>query len=135
MRALENDLNPVSSVRHDRQAAAANGTGVALAGYEGALAVLDVAAVGGTTPTATYKLQESDDNSAYNDVSTADMGGDAQPTAFSAAGLVARGYYGVKKYLRWRLDALSGTSPTATATGQIILGNARHQPAGVTQAP
>lgn len=135
MRALKNDLNPVSSVRHDRQGAAANGAGVALAGYEGALAVLDVAALGGTSPTATYKLQESDDNSTYNDVSTADMGGDAQPVAFSAAGLVARAYYGAKKFLRWRLDALSGTSPTSTATGQIILGYARHQPAGVAQTP
>lgn len=135
MRALKNDLNPVSSVRHDRQGAAANGTGVALAGYEGAVAVLDVAALGGTTPTATYKLQESDDNSTYNDVSTTDMGGDVQPVAFSAAGLVTRAYYGVKKFLRWRLDALAGTSPTVTATGQIVLGYARHAPAGVTQAP
>ena len=132
---MKNDLNPVSSARHDRAAAAANGTGVALAGYEGALAVLDVAAVGGTTPTVTYKLQESADNSTYNDVSTADMCGDAQPVAFSAAGLVSRAYCGAKDFLRWRLDALTGTAPTATATGQIILGYARHQPAGVAQQP
>lgn len=135
MRALKNDVSPVSSIRNDRAAAAANGAGVALAGYEGALAVLDVAALGGTTPTATYKLQESDDDSTYNDVSTADMLGDAQPTAFSAAGLIARGYIGAKKFLRWRLDALAGTSPTVTATGQILRGYARHAPAGVTQTP
>lgn len=136
MKALKLELSPVSSVRHDRAAAAANGTGVALAGYEGAVAVLDVAAIGGTgSPTATYKLQESDDDVTYNDVSTADMMGEAQPAAFGAAGLVTRGYIGAKKFLRWRLDALTGTSPTVTATGQITRGHARHQPAGATQVP
>lgn len=136
MKHLQNELSAVSSVRHDRQASTANGTGVDLTGYEGAVSVLDVAAIGGSaSPTATYQLQESDDNSVYNAVATADMMGGAQPAAFSAAGLVQRGYIGAKRYLRWALTALAGTSPTSTATGQIVRGNARHQAAGVTQAP
>lgn len=129
-------LSPVSTVRHDRQGSPADGTGVDLQGYEGVLAVLNVAAIGGTaSPTATYQLQESDDNVTYNAVATADMLGGAQPTAFSAAGLVRRGYKGTKRYLRWALTALSGTSPTVTATGEILRGIPRHGPAGVAQVP
>jgi hypothetical protein len=135
MRALKLDLSVASSVRHDRQASAANGSTVDLSGYEGAMALLDVAALGGTSPTATYQLQESDDGSTFSAVSTTDLGGDTQPAAFSAAGTVTLGYYGSKRYLRWALTALSGTSPTVTASGTIVRGYARHQPAGVTQAP
>jgi hypothetical protein len=135
MRALQNDLSAVSSVRHDRQAATANGTGVDCAAYEGAVAVLDVAALGGTTPNATYVLQESDDNSAFTAVAAVDLMGGGQPAVFAAVGLVQRGYIGAKRYLRWALTALTGTSPTVTATGQIVRGYARHQPAGSTQQP
>lgn len=136
MKDLSLMMSPMPSVRHDRAAAAADGTGVALAGYESALAVIDVAAIGGSGgPTVTYVLQESDDDSAYTDVATADMVGGAQPAAFSAAGMAVRSYIGAKKYLRWRLDALSGVSPTSTACGSIIRGHARHNPAGTTQTP
>jgi hypothetical protein len=135
MRALKLDLSVASSVRHDRQGSAANGSTVDLSGYEGAMALLDVAAVGGTSPTATYQLQESDDGSVFNVVSTTDLGGDSQPAAFSAAGFAILGYYGSKRYLRWALTALGGGSPTVTASGTIVRGYARHQPAGVTQTP
>lgn len=135
MRALKLDLSVASSVRHDRQGSAANGSTVDLSGYDGAMALLDVAALGGTSPTATYQLQESDDGSAFNAVSTTDLGGDTQPAAFSAAGLVTLGYYGSKRYLRWALTSLSGSTPTVTASGTIVRGYARHQPAGVTQTP
>lgn len=135
MRALKLDLNPVTSARHNAAAAPANGTGVALAGYEGVLAVLDVVAVGGTTPVATYRLQESNDNSVFTDVSTANMLDEVQPVAFTAVGLVTRGYIGPMAFLRWALTVLTGTSPTVTASGTITLGYARHQPAGATQVP
>ena len=135
MRALHNDFSAVSSVRHDRQGSAANGTGVDLAAYEGAVAVLDVAALGGTSPNATYALQESDDNSVFTAVAAADLMGGGQPAAFTAAGLVQRGYLGAKRYLRWALTVITGTSPTVTATGQIVRGYALHQPAGATQQP
>lgn len=135
MKDMSLDTNVQSSLRHDRQASAANGTGVDLAGYEGALCVLDLVALGGATPTATYKLQESDDNSAFTDVATADMVGGAQPAALSAAGFVTRSYVGNKRYVRWRLDALAGGSPTASASGTVIRGKARHNPAGQTQVP
>lgn len=134
MRDIESELNIAASADHDRAAAAANGSGVDLQGYDAALAVLRVAALGGTSPTATYKLQESADDSTYADVAAADLIG-SQPAAFSAAGQSVLGYKGAKRYLRWRLDALSGTSPTVTAVGIIVRGKARHQPAGETQAP
>lgn len=128
MRDLEANLLPTSSIRANAAAAAANGTGVDLRGYDGALAALDVVALGGTSPTATFKLQESDDDSTYTDVATADLQGGGQPAAVSAAGLVVRGYSGAKRYLRWRLDALTGTSPTVTASGTIIRGHAARRP-------
>lgn len=135
MRDLYNGQVPVSSLRANAAAAAANGVGVDLSGYDGALAALDVIALGGTSPTATFKLQESDDDATYNDVAAADLIGGDQPAAFSAAGLVRRGYIGNKRYLRWRLDALTGTSPTVTASGIVVRGFPRHAPAGVTQTP
>jgi hypothetical protein len=135
MRALKLDLSVASSVRHDRQSATANGSTVDLSGYDGAMALLDVAALGGTSPTATYQLQESDNGTTFTAVSTTDLGGETQPAAFSAAGMVTLGYYGNKRYLRWALTALGGTSPTVTASGTIVRGYARHQPAGVTQTP
>lgn len=136
MKDLSLISNPVSSLRHAAQAAAANGTGVDLAGYEGALCVLDQVAIGGTgSPTVTHKLQESDDNSTFTDVATADMVGGAQPAAQSAVGVIVRSYIGAKRYVRWALTALTGTSPTSTASGTVIRGMARHNPAGQTQQP
>lgn len=128
LRDLESKLLPTSSLRASAAAAAANGSGVDLRGFDAALAVLDVVALGGTSPTATFKLQESDDDSTYTDVATADMTGGAQPSAFSAAGVAIRSYIGGKRYLRWRLDALTGTSPTATASGTIARGASHREP-------
>lgn len=135
MQSLYQLIQAVTSVQHAAQTAAANGTGVDCSGYEGAVAVLHVVALGGTTPSATYVLQESDDDVTYTTVAAADLEGGGQPPAFTAAGLVARGYLGSRRYLRWRLDALSGTSPTVTASGTIVRGHARHQPAGQPQTP
>lgn len=132
---LHSWLSVLSSVRHAAQAATANGTGVDLQGYEGALAVLNVAALGGTTPAATYVLQDSADDVTYAAVVAADLIGGAQPAAFTAAGLAVRGYKGSQRFLRWALTVLTGTSPTVTATAEITRGDARHKPAGVAQAP
>jgi hypothetical protein len=137
---IVNDVSILSSVRHAAQAATANGTSVDLAGYEAAVALLNVAALGGTTPAATYQLQESADDVTYTAVAAADLvapggGAGAQPAAFTAAGLTVLGYRGSKRYLRWALTALTGTSPTVTATAEIIRGIADHVPAGSTQTP
>lgn len=128
MRDLEANLLPTSSLRASAATAAANGTGVDLRGYDGALAVIDVVALGGTSPTATFKVQESDDNSTFTDVASGDLLGGDQPAAVSAAGLTIRGYIGSKRYVRVRLDALGGTSPTVTASGTIVRGYAARKP-------
>lgn len=129
MRNLYEQLSIISSVRHSGQNAPANGTSVECGAYDGAVAVLDVIELGGTSPSATYVLQESDDDVTYTDVAASDLIGGGQPGAITTPQLVARGYVGTKRYLRWRLASLGGTSPTVTASGTIVRGFARHQPA------
>jgi len=53
--------------------ASANGTGVDTIGYQDAMLTLEVGTVSGTSPTLAIKLQESDDNSSFSDVTGATL--------------------------------------------------------------
>lgn len=60
------DIIPVASVTSD-----GNGTGVDLVSYAGDIAiVLDCVNTAGTTPTMDIKIQESDDNLSFSDVTS-----------------------------------------------------------------
>ena len=120
---------------------AVDGVGKNLTGYEGALAVLAAGILGGTsTPTLTFKLQESDVlGSGYTDVADIDIvcaNKDTIVTPFGTVIIVAatdelvhvRGYRGTKTFLRWICSAASGTSPTAPICGLIVKGFPRSAP-------
>lgn len=89
--------------------ASANGTGIDVSDFVGGVKfTLDSGAGTGTTPTLDVKLQESDDNSTWTDVTggaftqVTDAGASFETLTLSADGL--------KKYVRG-VDAVTGTSP------------------------
>lgn len=99
--------------------ATANSTGFDLQGavsgnpstatnYEGQIAfIADVKNVSGTTPTLAYKLQESDDNSTFTDVTN---GGFTSLTTVASLQKVVVNKDSLKRYVRVAFT-LGGTSP------------------------
>lgn len=133
MHDLKNNLKVSPSLLPATRTADANGTGVDLAGYNGALCVFTFGASGDTLSGTVYVagvVQESDDNSTFTDVADADLIGTEplvnDPAEDDAAYVV--GYKGAKRYIRCKLD-FTGTHtngiPCATS---VIAGNPRHAP-------
>ena len=88
-----------SSIAPQSAAADVNGSGVDTRGFSSAFAVCH----GDGTAAGSFKVQESDDNSTWSDVSddeivTADGSNDTLAPA--VAGYVTLGYVGLKRYLR-----------------------------------
>lgn len=126
---LKNDVNVASSLRPASQAAAVNGAGVDLTGHDGVMVVLDLGAIGGTTPSFTFQVQDSDDNSTFAAVA-ADFLRDGQPAAFTTGNQVVRiGYHGVKRYVRVAITAATGTAPTLVCSATVVRGKGRLRPA------
>ena len=97
----------------------ADGVGVDLQGYQGALKViLNSGAGGGTSPTLDIKIQDSADNSVFADVSGKVFG---QVTGIASIQSLAIDTRAVRRYIRAVLT-ITGTSPTfglaVTAVGQ-----------------
>jgi hypothetical protein len=128
MRDQKSELDFKESLAPASRTATVNGTGIDLANADGATAIMQAGAAGGTTPSFTFKVQESDDDSTYADVAAADLVG-SQPAAVTAAQAPVRvGYIGKKRYLRWAITAVSGTSPTLLCSAGVLLGHIRKQP-------
>lgn len=127
MRDIKNNLNVVQSLVPAARSAAANGTGADLRGYDGAMAIVDVGAVSGTTPSFTFALEESADDSSYAAVAASDLLGAF--IAVTTGSQVQRvGYIGAKRYLRVAITAVTGTSPAATCAATIVRGHAAQRP-------
>ena len=97
----------------------ADGVGVDLQGYQGALKViLNSGAGGGTSPTLDIKIQDSADNSVFADVSGKVF---TQVTGVASIQSLAIDTRAVRRYIRTVLT-ITGTSPTfglaITAVGQ-----------------
>jgi len=125
---LKNSIAVASSLRPASRTAAVNGTGVDRAGFEASVVILDLGAIGGTTPSFTFEVQESTDNSVFTAVAAADLDG-GQPAAFTTGDSVTEiGYRGVKRYLRVAITAVSGTTPTLLCSATVVRGKARKLP-------
>src|SRR4051812_35099537 len=112
MRSQVLTTNPASSLAPDQYTAAANGVSVDLNGFDANVIEIVTGAFGGTTPTATAKIQESVDNAAWTDVADVNLDGvTGNPAGFAlAASSVQRiGYISTKRYVRVRLDSVGGT--------------------------
>lgn len=103
-----------ASIVPDQYVSATNGSGVDLRGYDSALVEIVTGTWGGTSPTATCKIQESTDNVTFTDVADANLDGvTGNPAGFALAVSAVKtvGYTGTKRYLRVILSAVGGTSP------------------------
>lgn len=126
---LKSRVSVAQSLAPASRTAAVNGTGVDLAGYDAATVVLDLGAAGGTTPSFTFEVQHSDDNSSYAAVAAADLDS-GQPAAVTAGGSVVEiGYRGIKRYVRVAITAATGTSPTLLCSATVVRGKPRKLPA------
>lgn len=104
MKDMSSGLNglvsvPSAAIRNGN--AATNGTGAALAGYNGAMGQFFSGTL--TDGSVAGKLQESDDDSSYSDVAAADVVGGTNLVTLAATddNLVKElGYIGKKPYIR-----------------------------------
>jgi hypothetical protein len=122
-------LNPTASLVPDQYTAAGNGTGVDLAGAESALVSIITGTYGGTTPVAKYKVQESDDNSTFTDVSDDNLigaTGNTSGVTIAASSAVKVDYVGTKRYIRVAISAVTGTTPVIRLGASVILSHLRH---------
>jgi hypothetical protein len=127
MRDLKSNIKPVQSLIPATRTAAATGTGVDLAGFNAASVVFSNGAIGGTTPSFTFEVQESDDNTTFTAVADKDLRG-AEPV-ITAANLVSQvSYIGYKRYIRAILKTVAGTSPTLDCGATVILGHPGNAP-------
>jgi len=95
------------------------GTGVDCQGHESALIIQNAKTMTGTTPTLDGKIQESDDDSTWSDVSGATF---TQVTdAADSLQTIEVKCSETKKYLRY-VGTMTGTSPVVDLGVSIILG-------------
>lgn len=127
---IYNRVSVARSIAAQAVTATLNGTGVDLQGYEAAQVILDLGAFGGTTPTATLEIQDSDDNTTFAVVAAANLQGGALPaiTAAAANVVIERGYIGEKRYLRGAVTAIGGTTPSLPLSVTILRAYPRKPP-------
>lgn len=121
---LTREVSPVISLAPAARNASANGTSADLAGYESCVVVFPTGTV--TDGTHTPKLQESNDNSTWNDVAAGDQSGTL--VALTASSVQRVGYIGAKRYLRAVLT-VSGATTGALSSALILRGYPHQTPA------
>ena len=122
-RDLKSNIDIVTSLAPAARTATASGSGVDLRGYESAVATFITGTV--TDGTHTPSVEESDDDSTYTAVASADLLGSL---AALASNVVQRvGYRGGSRYIRAKIT-VSGASTGAVDAALVIRGNATRQP-------
>jgi len=115
MRDIKNNADLQQSIAPAARTATVNGSGVDLRGYDAAMLVFHPGTI--TDGTHTPKLQESDDDSTYTDVATADQDG---TLADLASNVIQRvGYKGAKRYLRGVVTVSGATSGGVYGAGVV----------------
>ena len=123
MKDLKNNLDALNSIDPDAYTATINGLGIDLQGFEGSAVVFSVGTV--TDGTHTPKVEESDDNSNWNDVALVDQEGTLSDLASGNNQRV--GYKGAKRYLRAVLS-VSGATIGAQMAGLVLRGISHREP-------
>lgn len=123
------ELDPQASLVPDQYTGTANGTGIDLQGAEAALISITTGAFGGTTPTGSYKVQESDLlGSGYTDVADTDLigaTGNTSGVALAASTNVKVSYIGAKRFVRVIVSAVGGSTPIIRAGATVIRAHLR----------
>lgn len=125
MRDLEANLDYATSLAPaGNRTASANGTGVDLQGYDGALVIVAAGTI--TDGTHTPKVQESDDNSAFTDAAAADLVGTAL-VAITTNSVQKISYVGAKRYIR-AATTVSGATTGGMYVAYVVRGDASRRP-------
>ena len=134
MRSIYDGVLSKISVRpQSASAGAVNGSGVDTKGYNSGMAIIEVGAASGspTAQTVDAKIQESDDNATWTDVSGATI---TQITADNKSAQIRVEGLGTnrKRYLRvvTTVGFTGGTSPAIPVSAHIVLGRAYKEPVG-----
>ena len=117
MKDIKNQLDVVNSIDPDDYIASVNGMGIDLQGFDGSAVVFSVGTV--TDGTHTPKVQGSDDNSIWNDVTVNDQEGNLSDLASDANQSV--GYKGAKRYLR-AVVTVTGATVGAQIASLVLKG-------------
>jgi len=124
-RDLYNELSGAISLAPAARTATANGTGVDLAGYEGALITIVAGTI--TDGTHTIDIQESSDNTTFTSVAAADLIGTEPVLNNTTNNQVSKvGYIGSKRYVRVVSTVASATTGGVYAA-IVERGAARHR--------
>lgn len=109
--------------------ATATAVGVDLRGYNAAMAVINCGLAAGTSPSFTFQVEDSDDNSTFTAVASTSLSG-TEPTVTTANdnAVYRIGYKGAKRYLRVAVPTTAGTSPTLFVAASIERGRADDMP-------
>lgn len=126
---IKNHLDVAVSLAPASRTAAADGTGVDLANFDAAMVIINAGASGGTTPSFTFEVQDSDDNSTFAAVDSDYLDG-TEPvvTGSNDETVYTLGYHGIKRYLRVTIEAATGTSPTLVCSAVVVRGHGRVKP-------
>lgn len=114
-RDLKSAVTVTQSLAPAARTASANGTGVDLRGYDSAVVIFDLGLYTGGE--FTFSIEESDDDSTYTTVASADRQG-SLPTLGSTNDdnrVVRVGYAGTKRYIR-------AVCTTGSPTGDAVFG-------------
>lgn len=126
MRDLENRLSVAQSLAPAARTASANGTGVDLANYDGAVVIFTTGAI--TDGTHTVEVQESADNTTFTAVADADLIGSEPAIGVADDNVIYEiGYIGTKRYLRAAVTVAGATTGGVYAIN-VIRGYPRKQP-------
>ncbi len=123
---LYNNLDVVQSLPPAARTANANGAGVDMHGFHGAMVVVSTGTI--TDGTHTIEVQESDDNSTFTAVADADLQGSEPAIAAANDNQVYRiGYMGTKRYIRVAVTVAGAT--TGGVYGAVVVrGHPRKAP-------
>jgi hypothetical protein len=129
LRDLFSSLLAVTSlVPAVRTSVSANG--VDTRGYDSAAVVIHAGAV--TDGSFAFKLQESDDNSAFTDVAAADVDGTLPTITTGNPNTVHLvGYRGSKRYIKPAATVTGSPATGAALAASVLLGHPQRSPAGI----
>jgi hypothetical protein len=126
MKDLYNNLSVAQSLPAAARTASANGAGVDLQGFEGALVIISTGTI--TDGTHAISIEESSDNSTFTAVAAGDLLGTAPSIGAANDNVDYKvGYIGSKRYIHVVTTA-SGTTTGGVYCAVVAKGFGRHRP-------